>query len=310
MSRVSAVPTSPSAPSAITARGRSIRIDWPGGPASTSCARRRRPRSRRSSGAACCRRCGASPRRRRCSAWRWRAGSCASGARAAPSRARACRDGCAAHSSGSDRRTSSSARSCRRGRASFRAELVDEFKRCRDQVPAEPFPVVRRVVEEDFGKPLAQVFTSFDETPIAAASIAQVHAARLPGGEEVVVKVQRPQRRASWCAATSRPWRGSRRCWSGASRWRRSANPPALVELFAETIVEELDFRLEAQNMLDVARVLHEAGQTIIVVPRPHPELVTRRVLVMERLRRVQVRGRRGHARAPASTPTSWCARC
>ncbi|MDH4147376.1 MAG: AarF/ABC1/UbiB kinase family protein, partial [Acidimicrobiia bacterium] len=62
------------------------------------------------------------------------------------------------------------------------------------------------------------------------------------------------------------------------------ANPPALVELFAQTITEELDFRLEAQNMLDVARSLAELGQSSFVVPRPHPELVTRRVLVMERL--------------------------
>jgi ubiquinone biosynthesis protein len=62
------------------------------------------------------------------------------------------------------------------------------------------------------------------------------------------------------------------------------ANPPALVELFAETILEELDFRLEAENMLDIARLLRETGQTALVVPRPHPELVTRRVLVMERL--------------------------
>ncbi len=61
------------------------------------------------------------------------------------------------------------------------------------------------------------------------------------------------------------------------------ANPPALVELFAETIMEELDFRLEAANMLDVARVLHDLGQDGYVVPRPHPELVTERVLVMER---------------------------
>jgi ubiquinone biosynthesis protein len=61
-------------------------------------------------------------------------------------------------------------------------------------------------------------------------------------------------------------------------------NPPALVELFAETIVEELDFRLEADNMLDVAHVLASTGQRSVVVPRPHPELVTRRLLVMERL--------------------------
>jgi ubiquinone biosynthesis protein len=62
------------------------------------------------------------------------------------------------------------------------------------------------------------------------------------------------------------------------------ANPPAIVELFADTIVEELDFRLEAQNMLDIAHVLAETGQRSIIVPRPHPELVTRRILVMERL--------------------------
>ena len=62
------------------------------------------------------------------------------------------------------------------------------------------------------------------------------------------------------------------------------ANPPALVELFAETIIEELDFRVEAANMLDLARVFVELDQKGFIVPRPHPELVTKRTLVMERL--------------------------
>jgi ubiquinone biosynthesis protein len=62
------------------------------------------------------------------------------------------------------------------------------------------------------------------------------------------------------------------------------ANPPALVELFAATIVEELDFRVEAANMLDVAAMLRDLGQTGYVVPRPHPSLVSRRVLVMQRV--------------------------
>ena len=169
------------------------------------------------------------------------------------------------------------------GQGFFPPELVEEFKRCRDQVPAEPFRVVRRVVEEDLGGPLARTFAAFDEAPIAAASIAQVHAARLRGGEEVVVKVQRPQvarlvRRDIEAMAWIAP------LLVGRIPVAALANPPALVELFAETIVEELDFRLEAQNMLDVARLLRDAGQTIIVVPRPHPELVTPRILVMERL--------------------------
>ncbi len=169
------------------------------------------------------------------------------------------------------------------GQGLFPPELVEEFKRCRDQVPAESFDVVRRVVEQDLGGSLERTFTSFAEEPIAAASIAQVHAARLRGGEEVVVKVQRPQvarlvRRDIEAMAWIAPW------LVGRIPVAALANPPALVELFAETIVEELDFRLEAQNMLDVAHLLRDAGQTIIVVPRPHPELVTRRVLVMERL--------------------------
>ncbi len=62
------------------------------------------------------------------------------------------------------------------------------------------------------------------------------------------------------------------------------ANPPALVELFAETITEELDFRLEAENMLDVAQAYASLDQRGFVIPRPHPVLVTRRMLVMERL--------------------------
>src|SRR5207253_9510200 len=62
------------------------------------------------------------------------------------------------------------------------------------------------------------------------------------------------------------------------------ATPPALVERFAQTFVEGLDFRLEAENMLDIARVLAETEQRATIVPRPHPTLITRRVLVMERL--------------------------
>jgi ubiquinone biosynthesis protein len=169
------------------------------------------------------------------------------------------------------------------GRGIFPDELVREFQLCRDRVPAEPFEAVRAVVEEDLGAPLGVLFARFDREPLASASIAQVHAARLPGGEEVVVKVQRPRVAAlvrqdlaamAWIA----PW------LVGRIPVAALANPPALVELFAETIVEELDFRLEGQNMLDVAAVLRDAGQSAIVVPRPHPELVTRRVLVMERL--------------------------
>jgi ubiquinone biosynthesis protein len=169
------------------------------------------------------------------------------------------------------------------GEGIFPAELVAEFRRCRDQVPAEPFATVRQVVEEDLGAPLEEVFERFHPVPLAAASIAQVHLATLRTGEEVVVKVQRPSvgrlvhrdlRVMAWIA----PYLVGRIPVSAL------ANPPALVELFAETITEELDFRLEAENMLDVARAYADLGQRDYVIPRPHPQLITRRVLVMERL--------------------------
>ncbi len=169
------------------------------------------------------------------------------------------------------------------GEGVFPPELVNEFRLLRDRVPAEPFEAVREVVEADLGRPIEEVFERFDRVPVAAASIAQVHPARLRTGEEVVVKVQRPAvarlvehdiAAMSWLAPLL----------IGRIPVASLANPPALVEVFAETVVEELDFRLEADNMLDIARVLAETGQRSVVVPRPHPELVTRRVLVMERL--------------------------
>lgn len=165
----------------------------------------------------------------------------------------------------------------------FPSELVAEFKKCRDQVPPEPFSEVRLTVEQDLGARLEDIFEHFEETPIAAASIAQVHAATLKTGEQVVVKVQRLSvsklvhkdlRVMAWLA----PY------LVGRIPVAALANPPALVELFAETIVEELDFRMEAANMLDIAAMLHDLDQDQYIVPRPHPRLVTKRVLVMERV--------------------------
>jgi len=169
------------------------------------------------------------------------------------------------------------------GEGLFPAELVDEFKKCRDQVPPIPFDEIRRVIEEETGASLEHTFATFDRAPLAAASIAQVHVATLRTGEEVVVKVQRP--------VVSKLVRKDLRVMAwlaphlvGRIKVSALANPPALVELFAETIVEELDFRIEASNMLDVAKVLKELKQDGYVIPRPHPTLVTRRVLVMQRL--------------------------
>jgi ubiquinone biosynthesis protein len=165
----------------------------------------------------------------------------------------------------------------------FPPELVAEFKWCRDQVPPEPWAVIEAVISDELGRPHHEVFASIDHNPLAAASIAQVHRARLLDGTEVVIKVQRPSvmRRVHQDLAVM-AWLAPHLV--GRIPIAALANPPALVELFAETIVEELDFRLEAENMLDIASTFAGLGQRDFVVPRPHPTLVTRRMLVMERL--------------------------
>jgi ubiquinone biosynthesis protein len=169
------------------------------------------------------------------------------------------------------------------GEGIFPAELVAEFKKCRDQVTPEPWPVVEQVLVEELGRPIDEVFASVDREPLASASIAQVHRATLADGTDVVVKVQRP-------AVRERVHQDLRvMAWLapflvGRIPVAALANPPALVELFAETITEELDFRLEAGNMLDIARAFADLDQRGYVIPRPHPTLVTRRMLVMERL--------------------------
>ena len=160
---------------------------------------------------------------------------------------------------------------------------TDEFKKCRDQVKPESYKKIRKTIEEDFGRPLEEIFASFSSEPIASASIAQVHDAQLLTGEKVVVKVQR--------SVLKRRVPRDIRVLSMIARLLKKrvkviaiANPPAIVELFAEFVSEELDFRVEAQNMLDIAGSFVRLGQGGFIVPRPHPELVTPRVLVMEKL--------------------------
>lgn len=159
---------------------------------------------------------------------------------------------------------------------------VEAFAWCRDEAPPLDPGVARGVVERELG-PLDALFVSFEETPLAAGSIGQVHRARLRDGTEVVVKVRRPGLRRRFRAdveTLALVTAAAERVHAGA----RAANLTGFVELFAQLSLEELDFRLEAANLVDSSAVLEAMGADLMTAPRPLPGMVTERVLVMELL--------------------------
>jgi ubiquinone biosynthesis protein len=162
-------------------------------------------------------------------------------------------------------------------------EWVEAFAWCRDEVPPMPPGMAELAVQAALGRPVEALFASFDPVPKAAASIAQVHFAQLHDGTEVVVKVQRPGLRARFTSDIQ----VMALLTAAANRWSRQArmaNVTEILPLFAELVLAELDFRLEALNMVHIAVAGEHADMAFVRVPRPIPGMVTAEVLVMERV--------------------------
>ena len=158
----------------------------------------------------------------------------------------------------------------------FRPPFIEILKQCQDAVPARPFEVVRDVIERELGKPLDAVFAGFERAPLAAASLAQVHRARLHDGREVAVKVQYPD--------IEEIVRTDLRNMHRLCRVYEALDPqplellPLLREL-TRHLELELDFRREADSADRVRALLSDAR---VVVPTIHREWSTRRVLTMQ----------------------------
>ncbi len=149
------------------------------------------------------------------------------------------------------------------------------FATLQDRVPPRPFAEVVALVEAELGAPLATHFTAFEREPLGAASVAQVHRARLTSGEDVAVKVQFP-----WLAYSLPADLAIARLLLRALGGRQNAARRArLFDEFAAGIAEELDFEREARVASEIAANL--AGDAQVVVPAIHRALSTRRILVM-----------------------------
>jgi len=161
-------------------------------------------------------------------------------------------------------------------------EWVKAFAWCRDEAPSLEPGVAQQVVDRELGPERDRLAWLADE-PLAAGSIGQVHRGRLTDGTEVVVKVLRPGLRRRFRTDIETLALGAAAA-EKVSAGARSANLTGFFELFAQLALEELDFRLEAANLVDSSAVLEAMGADEMVAPRPIPGMVTEQVLVMELL--------------------------
>jgi predicted unusual protein kinase regulating ubiquinone biosynthesis (AarF/ABC1/UbiB family) len=158
-----------------------------------------------------------------------------------------------------------------------REEFQRELAKLRDAAPTVSFKQMRKVIEEDLEDPIAEVFESFDEEPIAAASIGQVYRARLADdGREVAVKVQYP----GVAGAVRADLQNLDMIMRLLKRMTPGLDVDAITEEIRERIVEELDYELEAQNQRSLARIY--AGHPFILVPGVVSSLSRERVLVSD----------------------------
>lgn len=162
-------------------------------------------------------------------------------------------------------------------------EWVDAFGWCRDTATPLAPGLAEQIFEERFEVPLEAVFARFDTEPLGAASIGQVHAATLHDGTEVVVKIRRPGLREQF-ERDLRSMALAAAAAERASRSARVANLTGFVELFAEMVLEEIDFRFEALNQVELSLASEAADHDFTIFPRPIPHLTSEDVFVMTRV--------------------------
>jgi len=155
-------------------------------------------------------------------------------------------------------------------------ELQRKLAALRDDVAPVPFADLEKLLREEFGRPLREVFRDFDERAFAAASIGQVHHATTADGHEVAVKIQYP----GVAEAVEADLRNARLLVPLVKRLAPGLDGKSLAAELRERISEELDYELEAQNQRRIERLLR--GHPFVRIPHVHTALSTRRVLVSE----------------------------
>ena len=160
-------------------------------------------------------------------------------------------------------------------------DIADELEKLQDRVPPFPGAEARAIIEEAYGRPISDAFEQFDETPLAAATIAQVHTARLRSGEDVVVKVVRPGVRAQIerDLEVMEVLAGLARDYATEGHRLR---PTEVVSEYRKTILDELDLMRETANAAQLKRNFGDSE--LLYVPEVHWDYCRNNVMVMERI--------------------------
>lgn len=160
------------------------------------------------------------------------------------------------------------------------AAVANELQSLQDRTPADSFDVVRATVEAELGQPLEEVFSGFEESPLASASIGQVHRARLHTGDRVVVKVQ--HERIEQKVRVDLDILAMLADLAELIPEFKNYRPKATAAEFQRTLLRELDFGREERNMQEFLGYF--ADDPRIRIPRTYPEFTTSRMLTMEEL--------------------------
>lgn len=168
-------------------------------------------------------------------------------------------------------------------------EVTEELRALQDSVPGFGWRDAERILEEQYGRPVGEVFRFFDKTPLAAASLGQVHRATLFSGEEVVVKIQRPglqrlfdldldaMRAVAEYLQRSKKYGGGGRDWVG------------IYEECRRVLYKEIDYVREAESCERFRRNFGDAGVDYVKVPRAFPEYSTKTVLCLQYLPGIKI---------------------
>jgi len=164
----------------------------------------------------------------------------------------------------------------------FPKDYVEEFQNCLDKTKPFPFSVARKIIEKELGKSLSEVYSYVDPVPLASASIAQVHAAKLISGEDVVIKIQKPgvenvlltDLNFLYVSARVIEYLAPKLSWTSMS---------GVVEEIQRTMMEECDFYKEANNLKEFNAFLKDTENEDVVVPKVYEQASARKVLTMER---------------------------